>query len=579
MDIQSTIHLCSVPITPVNQIDFQNLTEQANYFRSKVVQAYTNCNYVFRSGVMRVKGYVDKLNNCNYGFYTNTYNGTTKTYYFWIVGKNLVAKETTELTIQIDVFQTWMFDIKYNPCLIERCHVTNDRVGAHTYPEDFELGDYVIATSNFVPELTGDVAYFIAITDSDSGNIGGKFGKIYSGFSIIYYAYNATDQLSAKILDLCKNGKADSIAFIYTFPQKMIDSSGIRLSSGDTIGGFEGLMSITYQLKSKLNFFTFKGDSYVPYNNKLLCYPYNMLSINNSSGGNVILKFENFSDDLPEFKIDGVLTQNPTFTCTPLSYNGTGFDIVDSISLQGFGLCSWNNDNFSNWYANNKNSINAQSQNNFATYSANKKVASANYNNALDNANTKLQQEQTSALLGVIGNALSLNLGGVASSVVSGINANMNYSQSQRNAKNDLSNSNLLNTTNYMNTVNSIMASVHDAQVQPNTCKGDTSSSGLDLARNTNTFYMYQMQIKPEYARMIDMYFQMYGYKVNTFAYPNSFLHNRERWNFLKTVNCSVGGNIPTGDREEINNLLNNGLTIWHNESYMYNYNIKNEVR
>ena len=104
------IHVCSVPITPVNQIDCQNLTEQANYFRSKVVQAYTNCNYVYRSGVMRVKGYVDKLNNCNYGFYTNTY---IKNYFTnYKINIDIIYKITKKFNIRLGTDFIYMYSKK-----------------------------------------------------------------------------------------------------------------------------------------------------------------------------------------------------------------------------------------------------------------------------------------------------------------------------------------------------------------------------------------------------------------------------------------------------------------------------------
>lgn len=139
----SNITLCRVPITPTNQLDFSTESEQLSYFSSKAVKNITNCRYQPRTGQIKITGYVDSLRNCNYGYYTNSYQGVEKTYYFWIVAKNYLAREVTALTIQIDVFQTWQFDINFNSCMIEREHVDNDGYGLNTIPEDFELGDYV----------------------------------------------------------------------------------------------------------------------------------------------------------------------------------------------------------------------------------------------------------------------------------------------------------------------------------------------------------------------------------------------------------------------------------------------------
>jgi hypothetical protein len=176
-------------------------------------------------------------------------------------------------------------------------------------------------------------------------------------------------------------------------------------------------------------------------------------------------------------------------------------------------------------------------------------------------------------------NALgSGNLLGAGSNAIGGMaNATMDYNQAGRNANNDLSNSNLMNDVNYQNEIKSIIASVQDASVQPNTCKGSTSACGLDVARNTATFFIEQTAIKPEYAKMIDSYFQMFGYQVNVVKHPN--FQTREKWNYLKTVNCSVFGDLPFDDCNALNVMFNNGLTIWHSEDNMYNYDTENTIK
>ena len=578
----SSITLCKVPISPTHQIDFSSKSEQYDYFRSNAKYTYEKCNYQARKGTMRVKGYVDKLKECNYGYYTNTYNGTSKTYYFWIVQKNFLARETTELTIQIDVFQTWLFDIHFKPCFIERAHTKSDDIGEHTIPEDFELGDYISQHKELVQCLTGKPTFFIGLSN---GTLGGIFGRTYSGFMLKGYHYSNIDSLSKLIKNLCDEGQADSIAFIFSFPTNLLHGmsdldGGSDIDSGG-IAGIEGVLSETQNFNfgtSIYKTFSFNGDKYTPYNNKLYCYPYNFITLKNSSGGNVVLKIENFSDinDIA-FKIEGVLSQNPTISMTPLNYDGKAFAIDDSITLNDYGLCSWNNDNYSNWFANHVNSINAQSQNANASFRANSTVASNNYNNALSNRDTQMYKGALNTVISTAENLGHLNFLGAGASAIGGAgNTYLDYKQNTRNADNDLANSNLMNSTNYQNTIRSIVASVQDAKVQPNTCKGDTSSCGLDMARDTATFNIENTRIKPEYARIIDMYFQMFGYQVNCIEKPN--LKNREKWNYIKTVNCNVYGTIPHEDLRVIDDLFNNGITIWHKEEYMFNYNTPNKI-
>jgi hypothetical protein len=59
----------------------------------------------------------------------------------------------------------------------------------------------------------------------------------------------------------------------------------------------------------------------------------------------------------------------------------------------------------------------------------------------------------------------------------------------------------------------------------------------------------------------------MFGYKVNRVGVPN--LKTRQKWNYLKTVNASVYGEIPHEDMDELQNIFNTGITIWHSDEFL----------
>lgn len=580
MDTISNIKLCRVPITYTNQLDFSSKEKQLEYFENNITHTYNKCSYQPRTGSIMIKSYVDDVSDSNYGFYENEYNGTVKTFFFFIAQRNYIAKNTTELIIQIDVFQTWHFDFYMGQCMVEREHITDDDILKNTYPEDFEIGDYVTRSRYTVSELTGNPVFCIGTTDypeSATGkDIGGIFGRTYSGFYITLYEYADYDKLSEYILDLMNAGKGDSIAFIFTFPSGMLEDK----ESGDIIKGIEGTLkkSISLPVNNIPQNFSWNSETYTPFNNKLLTYPYNYLCVKNASGSNVVLKRENFNSGTYNFLLEGVLTMNPTFSLTPQNYCGRTFSLEDSITLQGFGLCSWNNDNYANWFAQTQNTRESQSMNAGYSYRANSQVASNNFENANERLQTGMYKNVLNGTVGAVSSLARGNIaGGLTQAVTSVGNGYLDYHQGKKNNINDLNNSNLMNTTNWENTMRSIVASVKDAQVQPNTAKGDTSGSGLDLARNTNTFFIDCVQIKPEYAKIIDMYWQMFGYKVNQIKKPNFQTH--ERWNYIKTAGSNVYGEIPHSDINELNNIFNNGLTIWHAESYMYKYDVKNNVK
>ena len=87
---------------------------------------------------------------------------------------------------------------------------------------------------------------------------------------------------------------------------------------------------------------------------------------------------------------------------------------------------------------------------------------------------------------------------------------------------------------------------------------------------------MYSLSIKPEYASIIDNWFDMYGYKVNEVKIPN--ITGRRNWNFVKTVGCYIDGDIPQSDMQEIKSMFDKGVTFWHNPSTFMDYSQTNDI-
>lgn len=59
-----------------------------------------------------------------------------------------------------------------------------------------------------------------------------------------------------------------------------------------------------------------------------------------------------------------------------------------------------------------------------------------------------------------------------------------------------------------------------------------------------------------------DAYFDRFGYRINKIKVPNT--HGRPRWNFVKTSEAHIAGDIPANYRQAIENMLNNGVTFWN---------------
>lgn len=105
---------------------------------------------------------------------------------------------------------------------------------------------------------------------------------------------------------------------------------------------------------------------------------------------------------------------------------------------------------------------------------------------------------------------------------------------------------------------------------------GSLSSSNATLIGynliDKNIFTRYN--IKSDFAKRIDKYFDMYGYLTNTVKVPN--INNRPNWNYIKTIGANILGNIPQSDLLQIRDLFNNGITLWHNTSTFLDYSQNN---
>ena len=91
---------------------------------------------------------------------------------------------------------------------------------------------------------------------------------------------------------------------------------------------------------------------------------------------------------------------------------------------------------------------------------------------------------------------------------------------------------------------------------------------------NSQTNYRNNLKVVPFEKTIIDNYFSMFGYKTNKVKLPN--LNNRTNWNYVKTINCNLLGDIPQTDMQELKELFNNGVTLWHNPSTFLDYSQNN---
>ena len=84
------------------------------------------------------------------------------------------------------------------------------------------------------------------------------------------------------------------------------------------------------------------------------------------------------------------------------------------------------------------------------------------------------------------------------------------------------------------------------------------------------------MSIRAEMARIIDSYFDMYGYKVARMKAVN--IKTRRYWNYIKCNQINITANIPQEDLNTIKQMFLNGVTFWHDPSKFLDYSQNNTI-
>lgn len=130
----------------------------------------------------------------------------------------------------------------------------------------------------------------------------------------------------------------------------------------------------------------------------------------------------------------------------------------------------------------------------------------------------------------------------------------------------------LVTTTSVASGVSDVL----DVGSQTGFTKVGHGNSNLDLKYDSFGYQFYTMGIKAEYARKVDDYFTRFGYRVDRYKVPE--LTSRASFNYVKTRECDIGGNIPDEAMNYISDMFNSGVTLWHNPTTVGNYTQDNSI-
>lgn len=256
--------------------------------------------------------------------------------------------------------------------------------------------------------------------------------------------------------------------------------------------------------------FTTTFGNYTPKNAKLYSSPYVKLMVINNQGNCVEYDPDSFSGNIT-FRYKGCVYPTPSAFCWPMNYKGVGANYLSGITLNNGIMCAYAGDSFKAWLAQNKAA----------------------------NATGLLATGLSGAVSVGVGLGTAINPGiGTAVGAIAGVGVSL------------------------ASKVLGDLSAGQRAEASPDGYAGQMTGDAILASQNRYQFEYYQMNIREEYARIIDNYFTRYGYAQKKVMKLN--LNARRWWTFIKTVGCDVTGNIPNDAAKVINSAFDKGITMWN---------------
>lgn len=566
---------------------FDTLNDQTNYFLNKpVIHSMTQANFQRIEGknFISTNKSIDELWGTNYVMFQNAqYNN--KWFYAFVTKLEYVQKNTTYVHFQIDVFQTWKFQMNFKPSYVvrEHCPLWNDDGSPviNTVDEGLDYGleydtvylqnhqlnlgyKWLVILSKtplhdgnankVLPNVVGTPqplsVYLVPFKDDNTVPAiyvdGSPQAELISSptrvLSAMYVAETSVNNVvSIFVTDYigipssCTAGNPDLITFdpdhatlsFATIGDPIND--GVRFMKVDKV---EDFLPMYYD-------YGFKYDGYKTVKeSKLLMYPYTQLVLDDFKGNRVNYKNEYINNSNLWIISKGSLGTSNKTSYAIRNYNNTKESSIDDPVTNEHAIINNDpndvpviNDLLSAFLQGNRNTL-------------------ANQKNAIVfNATTDIVNN---AFAGVA-SAISLNGLGLVSSQMGQIQTvgNAYYQiQAQTAKKQDIANT------------------------PPQLAKmgGNTAYT---FGNNYNGVFIIKKQIKDEYIRKLEHFFNMFGYKLNEIKMPN--FHTRKYWNYVQTISCVITGNFNNEDLQELKNVFDNGITLWHTDD-IGNYSLANEV-
>lgn len=586
---QSAIYICPGVLLRSDQahtIYFSNYNAQLQYFLRQAAQpggAIYSDYTITRNNVAYVEASLVSAEYWNYCMITDVVqNGNTFTKFYFIENVEYVDENTVALYLKLDVMQTFQHQpnggyVALLPsCWVEREHSVYDGSRAfngtdyNTVDEPIDTGEYV--TRNETNAIAPSIGCIVAAatidlsrlttssTDADVVKVYGfPINGVYSGIGYYAAPYNLSGSVAQLINHINTLGYIDGIIDIFIFPDDLIalDAQDTQTATSPFAKIVSGVVN-DLSPYARLTIPRTSIGGYTPRNKKLLQYPYTFGYVTNNQGLSAVYRFEYLEPDpnyptLFAMKVTATPTSDAAISLIPAgTYKGESNPLEYGISITNFPHIPWVTDTYSLWLAQTANT---------RRFNIEQAKFEHTYRNEVINAE----------ILGAMANGVMSGIealasgGGVGMNGLSGSFMTLGKAGIEQWA----------NDRTYDLALEGMQAGIKDHYITPPQAQG--ASQGMLSLRNLSCYpRMMIKSVDDMHLRIIDQFFDHYGYAVNTFKVPN--ISSRPAWNFVKTAGFDAKLNIAQRYKIAISDIFNNGVTFWKDPARIGDYSQNNSA-
>lgn len=514
------------------------------------------------SNVIRVKKRYLDVYDCNYMiFKNNAPEYENKYFYAFITSVDYVNENTTEIKYQIDVMQTWWYDFTFNSCFVEREHTSNDLRGNNIIAEPVPVGDMIAESVIDLTQFYHENWYVVFTLTCDAANLlntaDGQFtGGVWNQSDyLVFKCYSPTAdpdvldpseinaQVKLALTTISVFQRNNAVVSMYVCPESLLPDDS------ESAGFYYSLQHAKIKQIYKGVELTPSFGGWTPHNKKLYTFPYCYFTVDNNQGNKQEFKYELFRDCR-----DGEIINTDI-----------GFEVFRSNAITPeVRLVPINYENYSLTDVNNYEYAVDIKDIPKGTWATNDLVA-------------KAVQGTIGIALGALvtgGNPLpgitkaiktaDFNMASFIAAEHDDDEALVDYFSDPFNKEPPKRVKPEYEKTDFLALGKDLAKTVASISLLATRSRSESSigNGSINLASGCFGYFAKVIHVETRYAQIIDQFFDMYGYQTNQIKIPN--VQSRQFWNYVKTTNCTIHGNIPHDDAQLIQKIMDNGITFWN---------------